>query len=123
MLSTPGLEPTALCFSTQVPTDCFPPPDQALFSPLQVLNFSAFSPHLQVYSPEPINHFPTPSSADPQSCITSDSSSVYPCTSTVNPTIVLLQHNRGEPGRLRERVSEGFQLYSVHGCTSGLAIS
>eukprot|EP00066_Takifugu_rubripes_P011964 XP_011601230.1 PREDICTED: sorbin and SH3 domain-containing protein 1 isoform X3 [Takifugu rubripes] len=48
----------------------------------------------QVYSPEPINQFPTPSSADPQICITSGSSSVYPCTSTVNPTIVLLQHNR-----------------------------
>uniref|UniRef100_H2V991 Sorbin and SH3 domain containing 1 n=2 Tax=Takifugu rubripes TaxID=31033 RepID=H2V991_TAKRU len=53
----------------------------------------------QVYSPEPINQFPTPSSADPQICITSGSSSVYPCTSTVNPTIVLLQHNRAEQNK------------------------
>ncbi|XP_056902830.1 sorbin and SH3 domain-containing protein 1 isoform X3 [Takifugu flavidus] len=53
----------------------------------------------QVYSPEPINQFPTPLSADPQICITSGSSSVYPCTSTVNPTIVLLQHNRAEQNK------------------------
>uniref|UniRef100_A0A8D3APL5 Sorbin and SH3 domain-containing protein 1 n=1 Tax=Scophthalmus maximus TaxID=52904 RepID=A0A8D3APL5_SCOMX len=40
-----------------------------------------------------------PSKSEPvrlKNCITSSSSSVYPCTSTVNPTIVLLQHNRGE---------------------------
>ncbi|XP_058506835.1 sorbin and SH3 domain-containing protein 1 isoform X1 [Solea solea] len=35
-----------------------------------------------------------PSSTDVQNCISSPSSSVYPCTSSVNPTIVLLQHNR-----------------------------
>uniref|UniRef100_A0A674N1I6 Sorbin and SH3 domain containing 1 n=1 Tax=Takifugu rubripes TaxID=31033 RepID=A0A674N1I6_TAKRU len=84
---------------------------------------TAVCAQLSVYSPEPINQFPTPSSADPQICITSGSSSVYPCTSTVNPTIVLLQHNRGERGRLRECLWEGFKLYSVHGCTSGLEIS
>uniref|UniRef100_A0A674NPQ1 Sorbin and SH3 domain containing 1 n=1 Tax=Takifugu rubripes TaxID=31033 RepID=A0A674NPQ1_TAKRU len=111
VLSTPGLEPTTLCFSAQVPTDCFPPPHQALCSPLQAVNFSAFSPHSQVYSPEPINQFPTPSSADPQICITSGSSSVYPCTSTVNPTIVLLQHNRGE------------QLFSLSWCPMRLLMT
>ncbi|XP_024916569.1 sorbin and SH3 domain-containing protein 1 isoform X3 [Cynoglossus semilaevis] len=34
------------------------------------------------------------SCGDLQNCITSSPSSAYPCTSTVNPTIVLLQHNR-----------------------------
>ncbi len=52
--------------------------------------------YIQVFSPESINDNQAPSSADFQNCITSTSSSVYPCTSTVNPTIVLLQHNRGE---------------------------
>lgn len=50
----------------------------------------------QVYSPESINQNQAPSSPDIQNRITSTPSSVYPCTSTVNPTIVLLQHNRGE---------------------------
>uniref|UniRef100_A0AAQ4QBU2 Sorbin and SH3 domain containing 1 n=1 Tax=Gasterosteus aculeatus aculeatus TaxID=481459 RepID=A0AAQ4QBU2_GASAC len=49
-----------------------------------------------------ISHF-SPSSADAPSCIASTSGSVYPCTSTANPTIVLLQHNRGEKGGRRDK--------------------
>ncbi|KAG7511957.1 sorbin and SH3 domain-containing 1 isoform X8 [Solea senegalensis] len=41
-----------------------------------------------------------PSSIDVQNCISSPSSSVYPCTSSVNPTIVLLQHNREQQKHL-----------------------
>ncbi|XP_058506844.1 sorbin and SH3 domain-containing protein 1 isoform X9 [Solea solea] len=41
-----------------------------------------------------------PSSTDVQNCISSPSSSVYPCTSSVNPTIVLLQHNREQQKHL-----------------------
>uniref|UniRef100_A0A8P4JUU5 Sorbin and SH3 domain-containing protein 1 n=1 Tax=Dicentrarchus labrax TaxID=13489 RepID=A0A8P4JUU5_DICLA len=48
----------------------------------------------QVHLPESINEIQAPSSADIQNYITPTSSSVYPCTSAVNPTIVLLQHNR-----------------------------
>uniref|UniRef100_A0A8C9X9Q2 Sorbin and SH3 domain containing 1 n=1 Tax=Sander lucioperca TaxID=283035 RepID=A0A8C9X9Q2_SANLU len=48
----------------------------------------------QANSPESIKENQAPSSTDIQNCFTSTSSSVYPCTSTVNPTIVLLQHNR-----------------------------
>ncbi|XP_041645130.1 sorbin and SH3 domain-containing protein 1 isoform X4 [Cheilinus undulatus] len=47
----------------------------------------------QPSSPEN-NEDQSPSSTDIQTCPTLTSSSVYPCTSTVNPTIVLLQHNR-----------------------------
>ncbi|XP_050932766.1 sorbin and SH3 domain-containing protein 1 [Lates calcarifer] len=47
----------------------------------------------QANSPESLKENQAPSSTDFQNCITS-SSSVYPSTSTVNPTIVLLQHNR-----------------------------
>lgn len=63
-----------------------------MFKNFTVFCFSDF----QVYSPEGINQNLTPSSTDIQNCVTSSASSVYPCTSTVNPTIVLLQHNRGE---------------------------
>ncbi|XP_039995171.1 sorbin and SH3 domain-containing protein 1 isoform X2 [Xiphias gladius] len=48
----------------------------------------------QVNSPESIKENQGPSSTDIQNSITSSSSSVYPCTSTGHPTIVLLQHNR-----------------------------
>lgn len=48
----------------------------------------------QANSPESIKENQAPSSTDIQNCITSTRSSVYPCTSAVNPTIVLLQHNR-----------------------------
>ncbi|XP_033470004.2 sorbin and SH3 domain-containing protein 1 isoform X2 [Epinephelus lanceolatus] len=48
----------------------------------------------QVNSPESIKENQAPSSTDSQNCFTPTSSSVYPCTSAVNPTIVLLQHNR-----------------------------
>ncbi|KAE8280371.1 Sorbin and SH3 domain-containing protein 1 [Larimichthys crocea] len=54
----------------------------------------------QVYSPESINDNQAPSPTVIQNCITSTSSSVYPCTSTVNPTIVLLQHNREQQKHL-----------------------
>uniref|UniRef100_A0A3Q1IGL6 Uncharacterized protein n=1 Tax=Anabas testudineus TaxID=64144 RepID=A0A3Q1IGL6_ANATE len=46
-------------------------------------------------SPVTIKENQAPSFPDIQDCVTSTYSSVYPCTSTVNPTIVLLQHNRG----------------------------
>ncbi|XP_030603567.1 sorbin and SH3 domain-containing protein 1 [Archocentrus centrarchus] len=51
-------------------------------------------------SPASIKENQTPSFTDIQNCITSTSSSVYPCTSTVNPTIVLLQHNREQQKQL-----------------------
>ncbi|AWP14336.1 putative protein similar to vertebrate sorbin and SH3 domain containing family isoform 2 [Scophthalmus maximus] len=54
----------------------------------------------QASSPESIKENQAPSSTDIQNCITSSSSSVYPCTSTVNPTIVLLQHNREQQKHL-----------------------
>uniref|UniRef100_A0A7N8WRC5 Sorbin and SH3 domain-containing protein 1-like n=1 Tax=Mastacembelus armatus TaxID=205130 RepID=A0A7N8WRC5_9TELE len=47
-------------------------------------------------SPESLKENQAPSFRDFQNYMSSASSSVYPCTSTVNPTIVLLQHNRGE---------------------------
>ncbi|XP_070771567.1 sorbin and SH3 domain-containing protein 1 [Enoplosus armatus] len=54
----------------------------------------------QANSPESIKENQAPSYTDIQNCITSTSSSVYPCTSTVNPTIVLLQHNREQQKHL-----------------------
>ncbi|KAM8859710.1 sorbin and SH3 domain-containing protein 1 isoform 11-T12 [Spinachia spinachia] len=45
-------------------------------------------------APESLKENQAPSSADVPSCIASASGSFYPCTSTANPTIVLLQHNR-----------------------------
>ncbi|KAI9533739.1 hypothetical protein NQZ68_019820 [Dissostichus eleginoides] len=45
-------------------------------------------------SPESIKENQALWSTDIQNCVSSPSGSVYPCTSTVNPTIVLLQHNR-----------------------------
>uniref|UniRef100_A0A3B4V642 Sorbin and SH3 domain-containing protein 1-like n=1 Tax=Seriola dumerili TaxID=41447 RepID=A0A3B4V642_SERDU len=48
----------------------------------------------QANSPESIKENRAPSFTDIQNCMSSHPSSVYPCTSTVNPTIVLLQHNR-----------------------------
>lgn len=62
-------------------------------------SYSAFS-HFQANSPESIKENQAPASSDIQNCFTPSSSSIYPCTSTVNPTIVLLQHNRGEHTRL-----------------------
>ncbi|CAB1425099.1 unnamed protein product [Pleuronectes platessa] len=52
----------------------------------------------QAISTESINQ--TPSSTDIHNYITPSSSSVYPCTSIVNPTIVLLQHNREQQKHL-----------------------
>ncbi|XP_038592872.1 sorbin and SH3 domain-containing protein 1 isoform X4 [Micropterus salmoides] len=54
----------------------------------------------QANSPECVKENQAPSYTDIQHCITSTSSSVYPCTSTVNPTIVLLQHNREQQKHL-----------------------
>lgn len=54
----------------------------------------------QVNSPESIKENQAPSSTDSQNCFTPTSSSVYPCTSAVNPTIVLLQHNREQQKHL-----------------------
>ncbi|XP_030012100.1 sorbin and SH3 domain-containing protein 1 [Sphaeramia orbicularis] len=48
----------------------------------------------QANSPESIKENQVPN------CVSSPSSSVYPCTSTVNPTIVLLQHNREQQKHL-----------------------
>ncbi|XP_049926349.1 sorbin and SH3 domain-containing protein 1 isoform X2 [Epinephelus moara] len=54
----------------------------------------------QVNSPESIKENQAPSSTYSQNCFTPTSSSVYPCTSAVNPTIVLLQHNREQQKHL-----------------------
>ncbi|KAF7669934.1 hypothetical protein LDENG_00115130 [Lucifuga dentata] len=54
----------------------------------------------QATSPESIKENQAPISTDIQNCITSSSSSVYPCTTSVNPTIVLLQHNREQQKHL-----------------------
>ncbi|XP_062422679.1 sorbin and SH3 domain-containing protein 1 isoform X9 [Pungitius pungitius] len=58
------------------------------------------NPRCQAISPESLKENQAPSSANAPSCITSTSSSVYPCTSTANPTIVLLQHNREQKKHL-----------------------
>ncbi|XP_076025458.1 sorbin and SH3 domain-containing protein 1 [Genypterus blacodes] len=50
--------------------------------------------------PESIKENQAPTYGDIQNCFTSPSSSVYPCTSSVNPTIVLLQHNREQQKHL-----------------------
>ncbi|KAM3863358.1 sorbin and SH3 domain-containing protein 1 [Diretmus argenteus] len=52
----------------------------------------------QAHSPESINQ--VPSSTGSQSRITSSSGSVYPSTTAVNPTIVLLQHSREQQKHL-----------------------
>ncbi|XP_042358361.1 sorbin and SH3 domain-containing protein 1 isoform X2 [Plectropomus leopardus] len=54
----------------------------------------------QANSPESIKENQAPSTTGIQNCITPTSSSVYPCTSSVNPTIVLLQHNREQQKHL-----------------------
>ncbi|KAM8859706.1 sorbin and SH3 domain-containing protein 1 isoform 7-T8 [Spinachia spinachia] len=51
-------------------------------------------------APESLKENQAPSSADVPSCIASASGSFYPCTSTANPTIVLLQHNREQQKHL-----------------------
>ncbi|XP_071378714.1 sorbin and SH3 domain-containing protein 1 [Centroberyx affinis] len=48
----------------------------------------------QANSPESVKENQVPASTDIQNHITLCSSSVYPSTTSVNPTIVLLQHNR-----------------------------
>ncbi|XP_057705220.1 sorbin and SH3 domain-containing protein 1 isoform X4 [Corythoichthys intestinalis] len=50
--------------------------------------------HCQANSPESIKENQAPATCDKNNCFPSSPSSIYPCTSTVNPTIVLLQHNR-----------------------------
>ncbi|KAM7409125.1 hypothetical protein PAMA_002707 [Pampus argenteus] len=52
----------------------------------------------QTNSPESIKENQAPASTDIQHC--HPPSSIYPCTSTVNPTIVLLQHNREQQKHL-----------------------
>ncbi|XP_072247487.1 sorbin and SH3 domain-containing protein 1 isoform X1 [Leuresthes tenuis] len=54
----------------------------------------------QVNLPKRINENHAPSSTDIQTCFTSTPSFGYPSTSTVNPTIVLLQHNREQKKNL-----------------------
>ncbi|XP_034081527.1 sorbin and SH3 domain-containing protein 1 isoform X1 [Gymnodraco acuticeps] len=51
-------------------------------------------------SPESIKANQALWSSDIQNCVSSPSGSVYPCTSTVNPTIVLLHHNREQQKHL-----------------------
>lgn len=48
----------------------------------------------QVGSPDSVKENQAPLSSDCHNCIDSAPRSVYPCTTSVNPTIVLLQHNR-----------------------------
>uniref|UniRef100_A0A3Q1I9K4 SoHo domain-containing protein n=1 Tax=Anabas testudineus TaxID=64144 RepID=A0A3Q1I9K4_ANATE len=73
-------------------------------------NITADLPHVnntqcQASSPVTIKENQAPSFPDIQDCVTSTYSSVYPCTSTVNPTIVLLQHNR-DPTPERDKSPE-----------------
>uniref|UniRef100_A0A3P9BZU2 Sorbin and SH3 domain-containing protein 1 n=2 Tax=Maylandia zebra TaxID=106582 RepID=A0A3P9BZU2_9CICH len=56
-------------------------------------------------SSESIKENQAPFSTDIQNSVTSTPSSVYPCTSIVNPTIVLLQHNR-DPTPERDKSPE-----------------
>uniref|UniRef100_A0A8C5I4S7 Sorbin and SH3 domain-containing protein 1-like n=1 Tax=Gouania willdenowi TaxID=441366 RepID=A0A8C5I4S7_GOUWI len=56
----------------------------------------------QANSPSEIKDQRTTFSTEKQNCSTHNSSCVYPCTSAVNPTIVLLQHNR-EPTPERDK--------------------
>uniref|UniRef100_A0A3B4YUT2 Sorbin and SH3 domain containing 1 n=1 Tax=Seriola lalandi dorsalis TaxID=1841481 RepID=A0A3B4YUT2_SERLL len=56
----------------------------------------------QANSPESIKENRAPSFTDIHNCLSSHPSSVYPCTSIVNPTIVLLQHNR-DPSPERDK--------------------
>uniref|UniRef100_A0A7N8XJB6 Sorbin and SH3 domain-containing protein 1-like n=1 Tax=Mastacembelus armatus TaxID=205130 RepID=A0A7N8XJB6_9TELE len=58
------------------------------------------STQCQASSPESLKENQAPSFRDFQNYMSSASSSVYPCTSTVNPTIVLLQHNREQQKHL-----------------------
>uniref|UniRef100_A0A3Q1F5I9 Sorbin and SH3 domain-containing protein 1-like n=1 Tax=Acanthochromis polyacanthus TaxID=80966 RepID=A0A3Q1F5I9_9TELE len=58
------------------------------------------STQCQGNSPDSIKENQAPSSTDIQNCVSSTSSFVYPCTSSVNPTIVLLQHNREQQKHL-----------------------
>uniref|UniRef100_A0AAZ1WZ67 Sorbin and SH3 domain containing 1 n=1 Tax=Oreochromis aureus TaxID=47969 RepID=A0AAZ1WZ67_OREAU len=51
-------------------------------------------------SSESIKEYRAPFSTDVQNSVTSTPGSVYPCTSIVNPTIVLLQHNREQQKQL-----------------------
>ncbi|XP_037126780.1 sorbin and SH3 domain-containing protein 1 isoform X9 [Syngnathus acus] len=50
--------------------------------------------HRQASSSESIKENQAPATYDTNNCFPSAPSSIYPCTSTVNPTIVFLQHNR-----------------------------
>ncbi|XP_041866390.1 sorbin and SH3 domain-containing protein 1 isoform X8 [Melanotaenia boesemani] len=58
------------------------------------------STQCQVNLPRSIKENQAPSFADTQNCITSTLSFGYPSTTTVNPTIVLLQHNREQQKHL-----------------------
>ncbi|KAM9365478.1 LOW QUALITY PROTEIN: sorbin and SH3 domain-containing protein 1 [Pholidichthys leucotaenia] len=58
------------------------------------------STQCQATSPDSIKENQAPSSTNIHNCITSTSNCVYPCTSAVNPTIVLLQHNREQQKHL-----------------------
>uniref|UniRef100_A0A3Q2Z0Y4 Sorbin and SH3 domain-containing protein 1-like n=1 Tax=Hippocampus comes TaxID=109280 RepID=A0A3Q2Z0Y4_HIPCM len=50
--------------------------------------------HCQASSPESIKENQAPATCVNNNCFPSPPASIYPCTSSVNPTIVLLQHNR-----------------------------
>ncbi|XP_034041600.1 sorbin and SH3 domain-containing protein 1 isoform X3 [Thalassophryne amazonica] len=55
-------------------------------------------------------HSPAPN--DFEDCITPSSGSVYPCTTTVNPTIVLLQHNRDPNPEIDKSPDPGRDAFS-----------
>ncbi|XP_061646994.1 sorbin and SH3 domain-containing protein 1 isoform X3 [Phyllopteryx taeniolatus] len=54
----------------------------------------------QANSLESIKENQAPSTCDSSNCFPSTPSAIYPCSSTVNPTIVLLQHNREQKKHL-----------------------
>ncbi|XP_019737558.1 sorbin and SH3 domain-containing protein 1 isoform X2 [Hippocampus comes] len=56
--------------------------------------------HCQASSPESIKENQAPATCVNNNCFPSPPASIYPCTSSVNPTIVLLQHNREQKKHL-----------------------
>ncbi|XP_051935891.1 sorbin and SH3 domain-containing protein 1 isoform X8 [Hippocampus zosterae] len=56
--------------------------------------------HCQTSSPESIKENQAPVTCVNNNCFPSPPTSIYPCTSSVNPTIVLLQHNREQKKHL-----------------------
>uniref|UniRef100_A0A3P8QJX1 SH3 domain-containing protein n=1 Tax=Astatotilapia calliptera TaxID=8154 RepID=A0A3P8QJX1_ASTCA len=115
LIPTPDLDPSRVCKGKGVVTlratlvhiddeDCISDEPNVISTPSKSGQlpqlFRNSSPHDEENikrlnnSSESIKENQAPFSTDIQNSVTSTPSSVYPCTSIVNPTIVLLQHNR-----------------------------